>query len=134
MIVLDTNIVLDLLVFDDVAAWPLMARLEAGTLKWLATLPMRGELQRVLGYPHIVPRLVLHQRSAEGVLAQFDRLAQIRDVAIKVGVTCSDPDDQCFVDLAVAHRTLLLSKDGAVLSMAKRLLAHGVRVQSALRP
>ena len=50
----------------------------------------------------------------------------------KAPVTCSDPDDQKFIDLAVARQALLLSKDRAVLSMKKRLLAWSVRAQAAL--
>ncbi len=132
MIVLDTNIVLDLLVFDDVAAQPLMVQLEAGTLQWLATQAMRDELQRVLAYPKIVPRLAFCQRSAEQVLAQFDRLVQLREPAPKATLTCSDPDDQKFIDLAVRARATLLSKDRAVLRMTKRLAIQGVRTQIAI--
>ena len=36
-------------------------------------------------------------------------------------MTCGDPDDQKFIDLAVAHRCTLLSKDYEVLRMRKRL-------------
>lgn len=43
--------------------------------------------------------------------------------------TCKDPDDQQFIDLAVAHQAVLLSKDKAVLVMRKRLLKLGVAVQ-----
>ena len=50
----------------------------------------------------------------------------------QANVTCSDADDQKFIDLAVAHQALLLSKDQAVISMRKRLLAQGVRAQTAL--
>jgi len=132
MIVLDTNIVLDLFVFDDALARPLRSRLEGGTLQWLATLPMRDELQRVLAYPQIVPRLVYHRRSAGEVLAQFDQMATLKAVAAKAALTCSDPDDQKFIDLAVSWQALLLSKDRAVLSMSKRLLQHGVRAQAAM--
>ena len=39
---------------------------------------------------------------------------------------CKDPDDQRFIDLALAHRAGLLSKDQAVLCMAKRMRALGV--------
>ena len=132
MIVLDTNIVLDLLLFHDPAAKPLGTALESRSLQWLATIAMREELQRVLGYRQIVPRLAHYQRSAGAVLAQFDRLARLHTAAPKAGVTCADPDDQKFIDLAVAYRTTLLSKDRAVLCMAKRLHAQGVRVASAL--
>lgn len=132
MIVLDTNIVLDLFLFDDVQAAPLKAALEAGTWQWLATLPMRDELQRVLAYPRIAPRLAFYQRSAETVLAQFDRWARLREVAPKATLTCSDPDDQKFIDLAVTAQATLLSKDRAILCMAKRLVSKGVRAQSAI--
>ncbi|MDB5944967.1 MAG: putative toxin-antitoxin system toxin component, family, partial [Ramlibacter sp.] len=42
------------------------------------------------------------------------------------------PDDQKFIDLAVAHRALLLSKDRAVLALRKRLAALQVRAGPAL--
>ena len=131
-IVLDTNIVLDVFVFNDAAALPLKKALQAGELDWLATQAMRDELARVLAYPQIVPRLAFYQLSADDVLAAFDRHARLQEVAGKAGVTCSDPDDQKFIDLAVASQALLLSKDRAVISMAKRLLAHGVRAQEAI--
>jgi predicted nucleic acid-binding protein len=65
-------------------------------------------------------------------LAQFDALVHIETVAPKASVTCKDADDQKFIDLAVAHKTLLLSKDRAVLCMEKRLLALAVTAQAAI--
>ena len=131
-VVIDTNIVLDLFVFSDAAAVPLRQALEAGELDWLATQPMRDELARVLDYPQIVPRLAFYRLSAADVLARFDRHARLLAVAAKARLTCSDADDQKFIDLAVAGQTLLLSKDKHVLSMKKRLLVQGVRTQSAI--
>ncbi|MDP1740044.1 MAG: putative toxin-antitoxin system toxin component, PIN family [Polaromonas sp.] len=131
-VVLDTNIVLDLLVFKDAATQPLQQALQAGALDWLATAPMRDELQRVLAYPQIARRLAFYQLSAEDVLAGFDRHARLVASAAKAPVTCSDTDDQIFIDLAVAHQAWLLSKDQAVLCMQKRLLALSVRAQSAM--
>lgn len=131
-VVLDTNIVLDLFVFRDVATAPLLQALEAGTLDWISTRPMRDELARVLAYPQIVPRLAFYKLQAGDVLAAFDRQARIVEAAPKAPVTCSDADDQIFIDLAVAHQAWLLSKDQAVLSMQKRLLALGVRAQAAI--
>ncbi len=130
-VVLDTNILLDAFVFNDAAAQPLRDELRSGTLLWLATAPMRDELERVLAYSQIVKRLVHHQIQASSVLVQFDALAHIEAVAHKASVTCKDPDDQKFIDLAVAHRCQLLSKDRAVLCMKKRLLALGVCVETA---
>ena len=131
-VVLDTNIVLDLFVFGDKASLPVLQGLEQGGLRWLATQAMRDELARVLAYPQILPRLTYYGLDAAGVLARFDRHAQLVGAPAKATVTCSDPDDQKFIDLAVAHGALLLSKDRAVLSMAKRLAARAVIAQAAI--
>lgn len=131
-VVLDTNIVLDAFVFDDPAARPLKAALAGFQLQWVATKAMRDELARVLAYPKIVPRLVYHQVSAAHVLAQFDGQATLVDTAPKASVTCRDPDDQKFIDLAVAHQAMLLSKDNAVLCMRKRLSVLSVQAQAAI--
>lgn len=133
MIVLDTNIVLDLFVFEDPATEPLLKALQQGELRWIATPPMREELERVLTYPQIVKSLAYHQRSAAHVMERFDALVAMQAVVPKVSVTCKDPDDQKFIDLAVARQAMLLSKDNAVLCMQKRLLALGVQAQTAMK-
>ena len=128
-IVIDTNIVLDLLVFDDPRWAPLRAALAADELRWLATAAMRDELLRVLGYPLIARRLEKDARPPQAVMAAFD--AQVHTVADKPArarFVCKDPDDQIFIDLAVAQAARLLSKDQAVLSMRKRLATLGVEV------
>jgi predicted nucleic acid-binding protein len=131
-VVIDTNIALDLLVFEDPAWVPLTARLRAGELRWLATAAMRVELERVLGYPLIARRMVQRGLEAPVVLADFDaRVERVEGIPARAPCVCSDPDDQVFIDLAVAHRALLLSKDRAVLSMKKRLAARGVTVLAA---
>jgi len=129
-LVLDTNIVLDLLVFRDPPTHALHAALFANPqipdLMWLATVPMREELARVLAYPHIAVRLAFHGLQAAQVLSHFDARARIVPVAPKAPATCKDPDDQKFIDLAVSHGATLLSKDKAVLCMRKRLMKLGV--------
>ena len=132
--VLDTNIVLDAFVFSNEAAKPLRAALEAGQLRWWATAAMREELARVLAYPQIAPRLAFYGLLPHSVLDAFDRHATLVDAPAKVPLTCSDPDDQKFIDLAVSRQALLLSKDRAVLSMKKRLAPWSVQVRPALQP
>ena len=131
-IILDTNIVLDAFVFNDPAAEAVRQGLSNQTLDWLATEPMRLELARVLTYPKIAARLAFYQLIAASVLMRFDQHARITAVAPKAPMTCSDADDQKFIDLAVQHRALLLSKDKAVISMKKRLLANGITTLIAL--
>ena len=132
IVVLDTNIVLDVFVFNDPAAESLRLGFANKELDWLATLPMKGELARVLAYPKIAARLAFYKLSAQDVLTRFDQHARLVDAAPKASVTCSDADDQMFIDLALQHQCLLLSKDKDVLTMRKRLLAQGIRAQPAM--
>jgi putative PIN family toxin of toxin-antitoxin system len=133
-LVLDTNVVLDAFVFADEDAKPLEPALAQGRFTWVATVAMRDELERVLGYPRIVPRLDHYGLDAAQVLAAFDRYTRIVDVPAKAPATCADPDDQKFIDLAVARSALLLSRDAAVLSMKNRLARLDVAVRAALGP
>jgi predicted nucleic acid-binding protein len=124
--VLDTNIVLDLWVFDEPKAEALRTSLESGSTQWLATIAMREELARVLTYPQIAKRLMHRQLPASAVLGHFDRWAQLQPDAPKAPYACKDADDQKFIDLAVAHTATLHSKDAQVLCMKKRLERCGV--------
>lgn len=131
-VVLDTNIALDVLLFNDPAAAPLRAALQAGRLQWLATARMREELQRVLAYPHIAARVQFYQSTVPHIMAQYDACTSMVDAAPRCGYVCKDADDQCFIDLAVAHSALLLSKDAQVLKLRKRLAKIGITVQQRL--
>ncbi|MDO8903541.1 putative toxin-antitoxin system toxin component, PIN family [Hydrogenophaga sp.] len=127
-VVIDTNITLDLFVFQDPAIAPLREALEIESLDWLATDAMREELVRVLGYPQIVRKLFAVALSKSDVLDAFDRHVHLVPSAAKAPFTCKDPDDQKFIDLAAAHGASLVSKDAAVLCMARRLERVGLRV------
>lgn len=131
-VVVDTNIVLDLLVFADPATTALRQLLQAGDLRWVATQPMRDELERVLDYPQIAPRLAFYGLTVDAVLQSVDAQVQWCAVPLRAPATCRDADDQKFIDLAVAERALLLSKDKAVIALRKRLHAYGAHVGSAL--
>jgi predicted nucleic acid-binding protein len=86
----------------------------------------------VLAYPHIAARMVYYRVDAGQVLAGFDAQARLVDVAPRISYVCKDADDQKFIDLAAAHRAILLSKDKAVICMRKRLLTLDAHVATAL--
>ena len=125
--VIDTNCVLDLWVFADPRAKPLLAALESRALCWLATPAMRDELARVLGYPKIAARLP--PAGPAPALAAFDAHARITQPPAPAPIRCRDPDDQPFIDLAVARRATLWSKDAALLRLTRPLSALGVTVR-----
>ena len=124
--VIDTNIVLDLWLFEDPATIPLRAALQSGAISHLATASMRDELERVLTYPHLAKRMAKSNIQAQDILSRFDEYLLAAEPAVKAACTCKDPDDQKFIDLAVAHAVPLLSKDKAILCMKKRLFQSGV--------
>ena len=131
-LVLDTNVVLDLLVFADPATTPLPDLMASGALRWIATAGMRSELARVLGYPQIAPRVAFYKLTPEAVLARFDAAVQTVEPAPRTSAICKDTDDQPFIDLAAAHGAVLLSKDKAVLCLRKRLRTHGADVAMSI--
>ena len=133
--VLDTNIVLDLLVFRDPSTLALADALASGSLVWHATVEMRQELQRVLGYPVLQPWLDRTDADdAAQVLARFDQLSRVHVAVAGGSPRCRDPDDQKFIDLALRLRALLLSKDQAVLRLRRALAAQSVTVDTVFRP
>ena len=132
--VIDTNIVLDLWLFEDPATVPLRAALQSGVISHLATASMRDELARVLTYPHLMKRMAKSNFQAQDILNRFDEHLLAAEPADKAPCTCKDPDDQKFIDLAVAHAVPLLSKDAAILCMKKRLLQSGVVLNPSAIP
>jgi predicted nucleic acid-binding protein len=126
-VVLDTNIVFDWLVFDNAGCRPLIDAVESGRLRWLATQDMRDELAHVLG------RGVLAAWSPDEsrLWSTWDRLACMVTAppgSLAPRLRCGDPDDQKFVELALAQAQWLISRDRAVLKLAKRAAALGVHI------
>jgi putative PIN family toxin of toxin-antitoxin system len=125
-IVLDTNVVLDWLVFRNPAVLPLVAALEEGRVQWVACASVRAELARTLGYDN----LVRWAPDREQALATFDTyVLLVPEPATLPALRCSDPDDQVFIDLAVsASARWLLTHDRALLRLARRARSLGVAV------
>lgn len=128
-LVLDTNVCLDLLVFDDPRCASLRDALEQRRAMAFTDAPCREEWLRVLAYP----RLALSpSRQAQAVL-DYDAmlspwLAPPAPVAAAVRLPrCPDPDDQKFLELAhAAGADALLSRDRALLGLASRARRRGL--------
>jgi uncharacterized protein len=126
-LVLDTNVALDLLVFCDPVCQPLAQQLQSGAWQWLATPPMRAEFDDVLRRPAFerwAPR-------REAIAALWQRWACMVEPSVHAApeeaLRCRDPDDQMFVDFALALRpSQLLSRDREVLSLASAASAFDV--------
>ncbi|NUO85901.1 MAG: PIN domain-containing protein [Cupriavidus sp.] len=133
-VVLDSNIWVDLLVFQDPHVEPIRAALEAGTIAPVIRADCREELRRVLAYPQF-SRFDVDIGAA---LATVDRLASLEAAPPQADCDalrlprCKDTDDQKFVELAhFAGAACLVSKDKAVLKLRSRLRrSSGVEVMT----
>lgn len=123
--VLDTNVVLDWLVFRNPGMVDLAAAIEANELRWLVSLPMRTELSHMLTHTS----LARWSPDAGAGLATLDRLATICQPAARSRLHCSDRDDQIFIDLALAQGAeWLVTHDRALLKLARRARPLGLNV------
>lgn len=127
--VLDTNTVLDWLVFRDPTALALADEIEAGRLAWVASPAMRREFDQVL------PRAALARWSpdAAAAAATWARHARLQPTEPRPGpLNCRDPDDQVFIDLALQARcTWLVTRDRALLALGRRAAAWGLTILEA---
>ena len=120
-LVLDTNIWLDWLVFDDPAVMPLKSARDDGTVRIAINAACLEELGRVLAYSEF-------ELDAPTRTALF---SQVRNCTYRVDTRllsplprCADPDDQKFLELARdAKADWLITKDKALLSLGKKRLA-----------
>lgn len=127
--VLDSQVVFDWLVFRRPSVQTLAVAVTSGRLRWLASPALRDELAHVLG------RGVLARYAPDeaAIWAAWDRWAQPCAPAAAPGAAarlrCRDPDDQKFIDLALAAQAVwLLSRDRAVLALARRARPLGLQI------
>jgi len=119
--VLDTQVWLDWLVFDDPSAVPIREAHTAGRVEIVIDAPCEAELVRVLAYD--LGRFSLEPSE------QTECVARCRSIAKRVPAggaaelpRCKDPDDQKFLELAAsAGAQCLISKDQALLELAPRV-------------
>ena len=131
LVVLDTNIWIDWLVFGDPSTATLQTAQRAGKIRIAIDAACRGELACVLSYPEFA--LDEAQRNAH--LLEVDRCTVGQDrqpLSCSIALPrCADPDDQKFLELAShASADWLLTRDKALLKLRPRLRSVGVRIGS----
>jgi predicted nucleic acid-binding protein len=123
--VLDTNVLLDLWLFDEPSTRPLRAAIESGTVVALRSAECDAEFAEVLGRQCFG----LGESDRLALLARWRQCSAPVAVAAPSPLACSDPDDQKFLDAAFgAGADWLLTRDKALLELAGRAEAAGVRI------
>jgi putative PIN family toxin of toxin-antitoxin system len=128
-IVLDTNVCLDLFFFNDPRCAELMLALRSGAVLGVTREDCFAEWRKVLHYPQLPIDDVIRPI----VSAAFDAL--IHHLPVDVATVaddprlpiCADPDDQKFLQLALASKTRwLISKDKELLKLDRRSRSAGL--------
>jgi putative PIN family toxin of toxin-antitoxin system len=123
--VIDTNVVLDLVVFRDPAAEPIARAIRSGTAVPVTSHACLEELRRVLAYP----QLKLDELGRLAAFECFRALAKLVDVPSAPPAPlplCTDADDQKLLELAwYADARCLITKDKALLRLARAVAKLG---------
>jgi putative PIN family toxin of toxin-antitoxin system len=126
-LVLDTNVILDLLVFKDPSAEPIQLLLDAKLVDAVRSEASILELIDVIQRP----AFKLSREEQERILQIWESSARLMENAAieQAPFTCRDLDDQVFLDMAYSLRpALLLSKDLRVLELQAIAKQHGVEI------
>jgi putative PIN family toxin of toxin-antitoxin system len=132
IVILDTNVLLDLLLFVDPACAALAAALADGRLQAVCNDECAEEWRRVLGY-----RIWQLDSNRQQALRQAHAQLHRRSPATRTSEAtdshahrlprCRDPDDQKFLELAAdAGAWALVSKDRDLLKLARRCARLGL--------
>lgn len=132
-LVLDTNVWIDWLVFDDPSITPIKAAQQDGRIYIVVNEACLEELSAVLAYPEFK----LDEAQKKNHLTEVDRctigLDDRRPARPTALPRCSDPDDQKFLELARdAQADWLITRDKALLRMRRmKLEVAGFRISTA---
>ena len=127
VVIFDTNVLLDLFVFNDFRALHLKQALIEGKIDALATPATLEEFADVIARP----LFSLNEVQQEQIRLQWHGLANVLEDQdlMKAPWTCQDPDDQIFLDLAFTTKPcILISKDNEVLRFANKAAAEQILI------
>jgi putative PIN family toxin of toxin-antitoxin system len=120
-LVLDTNVALDMLVFDDPTVRPLTEALTAGALTAWVDRETLGELEWVLAFPTFKLDVAARQAALERYRRLVRLVSEEPATPLPELPRCRDRADQKFLVLAArVGAAWLVSKDKRVLSLADR--------------
>ena len=127
-VVLDTNVVLDWLVFRNPSCHLLHDKVVGRSVRWLASKAMGDELAHVLSRG-VVDRWGPDRDTLWGEWQRHVLLLPDSTPESAWQLRCTDPDDQKFIDCALVHGARwLLSRDRAVLKLRKRAAVLGLAI------
>jgi putative PIN family toxin of toxin-antitoxin system len=129
LVVLDTNILLDIFVFNDERAANLKQAIVTRSIQAIASQKTLEEFADVIARP----LFGLDDQTQAAILEQWKSVAQLIDDSALASAPwkCRDVDDQVFLDLAYQLRpATLISKDNALLQITSRAAQEHILITS----
>ena len=131
-VILDTNILLDLIVFKDISVEKLHVLFEKNKIYFLFSIETVNEFKRVINYK----KFKFSETQKNKFIEELNYLIGNTDVfdlnISELPVIIRDPDDHKFIELAYQTKTkYLLTKDNDLLKIKKKLIDYGIM---ALKP
>jgi putative PIN family toxin of toxin-antitoxin system len=126
-VIFDTNVLLDLFVFNDFRAIHLKQALLDKKIDALASPITLEEFSDVISRP----LFALDVDTQKTIFQQWQSYARIIEdhSLVKAPWECRDHDDQIFLDLAfTAKPSVLISKDSEILKLANRAAPMGILI------
>ena len=128
-VVLDSNVWIDWLVFNDEGVASLKAAHRNGTVEIVIDDACLGELAAVLAYPEFALDAERRLRLIADVREHAQRQQPRLDAPPATLPRCTDPDDQKFVELAhAASAEWLVTRDKALIKLNRRTQRLGICV------
>lgn len=131
-LVLDTQVWLDWLVFDDPGIAPLREAHDARRIEIVMDAACEAELVRVLAYD--LGKYTIDENAQAACLARCRGIVKrVEPESVQGLPQCRDPDDQKFLELALAVQAdFLVTKDRALLELQRRALPFRICAPQAL--
>ena len=131
-VILDTNILLDLIIFKDISVEKLQVLFEKNKIYFLFSCETVNEFKRVINYD----KFKFSEIQKKKFIKELNHLIGNTDIFYlnlnELPVIVRDPDDHKFIELAYHTKTkYLLTKDHDLLKIKKKLIDYGIQ---ALKP
>jgi putative PIN family toxin of toxin-antitoxin system len=127
LVVIDTNILLDVYVFQDPDAAALLAHMNTGEILPVASAETNAEFAEVISRD----KFGLSPQAQQAAISDWTQRASMKEASqvTRAPWRCKDKDDQKFLDLAFSIKPcVLISNDKQVLRFKKRAQREGVQI------
>lgn len=119
-VVVDTNLIVNSIISNAGAAAEVMRRWQARRFELLVSAPKLAEYRRALAYTRVRSRHKLSDAMLDRFVSDLAGYATVVEPQESIAAVAADPDDDKFLECAVAGRAdYLVTRDGHLLAIGR---------------